>query len=517
MLPISKEENQKASQTEERLREQAEILDAVRDAIIVQGLDGRVLFWNRAAERIYGWTQRELQNLPISDPGDDSMLARWAQKFTEIRPTLLENGEWNGEMENFAKDGRKLIVECRCNLMTSENGDPKSILIINTDITEKKRFEAQVLQLQRMESVGALASGIAHDLNNWLSPILTSIHTLQQRFTDPNSQKWLSIIRKSAERCRDLVDHVLTFARGKEGERTPLSTIRLISDVAKIVNETLPKGVAIEVDVPRNVWAVIGDATQIHQVLMNLCLNARDAMPGGGTLSLSATNIVLSTDDVWMIEGVRPGKYVQISVTDTGLGMNQELIDRAFEPFFTTKKDGLGTGLGLSIALGIVRSHDGFINVASAIGQGAQFNVHLPASEVVLDDRPTFSEMAAQTGAGELILVADDEEDIREITVSTLDSCGYRSIGAGAAEELLALIQAHPEAKLIIADLSLQGLTQGFFTNSIFDQVKIIGASGLRSSEQIEAARKAGVETILWKPYTAQQLLIAIEKKLNAT
>lgn len=501
--------------TEESLREQTDLLDATRDAMIVQGLDGRILFWNRAAERIFGWAREEILGLDSNDFLKDPPLARWSQRYTELRPILLETGEWVGEVENYAKDGRKLILECRCAVRRDDAGEPKSILIVNTDITEKKRFESQVLQLQRMESVGALASGIAHDLNNWLSPILTSIHTLQQRFTDPNSQKWLSIIRKSAERCRDLVDHVLIFARGKEGERVPLNTIRLITDVSKIVRETLPHGVEIEVDVPRNVWAVVGDATQIHQVLMNLCLNARDAMPEGGRLSLAANNITLAKEDVWMIDGVQPGKYVQISVTDTGLGMNQELIDRAFEPFFTTKKDGLGTGLGLSIALGIVRSHEGFINVTSALGQGAQFNVHLQASEVVLDDRPTFSEVATSTGAGELVLVADDEEGIREITVSTLDSCGYRSVGAGNAPEILALCHAHPEVKLIIADLSLQGLTQGFFTDPVFNRIKIIGASGQRSSEQTEAARKAGFETILWKPYTAQQLLIAIEKKLS--
>src|SRR5262249_12003354 len=383
--------------SEERLREQAELLNTARDAILVQDLDGRVLFWNRAAERIYGWTQDEILGKRFGDWVDDPLLTRWENKSREIRTSLIEHGEWAGEMENYTKDGRTLIVECRCVLMADADGRPKSILVINTDITEKKRFEVQFLRMQRMESIGALASGIAHDLNNWLSPILTSIHTLQQRFTDSNSQKWLSIIRKSAERSRDLVDHVLTFAKGKEGERVTLNTIRLLTDAAKIVSETLPRNFSIEADLPEDLWGVVGDATQIHQVLMNLCLNARDAMPEGGKLSLSAANIVLSEDDVWMIENAKSGRYVQISVADTGIGMNQELIDRAFEPFFTTKKDGLGTGLGLSITLGIVRSHGGFINVASAIGQGAKFIVHLPASDDVPADRPTLSDKTLPT------------------------------------------------------------------------------------------------------------------------
>ncbi len=266
------------------LREQAELLDAARDAILVQDMDGRILFWNRAAERLYGWTREEILGTNLRDWVDETTLTRWADKFNEIRRAVLEQGEWMGELENFTKDGRKLIVECRCALMRDADEQPKSVLVINTDITEKKRIESQFLRMQRMESVGALASGIAHDLNNWLSPILTSIHTLQQRFTDPNSQKWLAIIRNSTERSRDLVDQILTFARGKGGERMALNTIHLISDVAKIVGETLPGNIVLKVDLPEDPWGILGDATQVHRVLMNLCINARDAMPGDGAV-----------------------------------------------------------------------------------------------------------------------------------------------------------------------------------------------------------------------------------------
>jgi nitrogen-specific signal transduction histidine kinase/CheY-like chemotaxis protein len=407
------------------------------------------------------------------------------------------------------------MVECRCSLMRNEMGKPKSILITNTDITEKKRLEAQFLKMQRMESIGALASGIAHDLNNWLSPILTSIHTLQLRFTDPNSQKWLSIIRKSAERSRDLVDQVLIFAKGKGGERVTLNTSRLISDVAKIVSETLPRGHQLEVNLPEYLWGVLGDATQLHQVLMNLCLNARDAMTEGGTLSISAANAVLCEDDLWMIEEVKPGKYVQITVKDTGAGMTQETVDRIFEPFYTTKRDGLGTGLGLSITLGIVRSHGGFINVTSSVGQGSQFTVLLPASEVVIEEG-AIAETSVPGGKGELVLVIDDEEDIREITVATLESCGYRALGAVSGQDALSLCSERKlEVKIMIADLALPSLNDEFFRNSLLDKIKIIGTSGLRSQEQIEIAKRAGIETMLWKPYTAQQLLAAIEKNLS--
>lgn len=505
------------NRSDERIREQADLLDAARDAILVQSLEGRILFWNRAAELLYGWAREEILDTDIRSWMNAGTFAKWEGKSREIRDAVLKRGEWMGELENFTKDGRTLIVECRCTLMRDAENRPKSILVINTDVTEKKRLEAQFLRMQRMESVGALASGIAHDLNNWLSPILTSIHTLQQRFTDPNSQKWLGVIRNSAERSRDLVDQVLTFARGKGGERMALNTAYLIGDVAKIAGETLPGSITLEVDLPSDLWSVLGDATQIHQVLMNLCINARDAMPEGGTLKISASNTVLTEDDVWMINDVKPGSYVQIVVGDTGVGMSQDLIDRAFEPFFTTKENGLGTGLGLSITLGIVRGHGGFINITSAIGQGTQFQVHLPASEILAVAVAAMrAESQAPMGHGELVLVVDEEEDIREVTVATLESCGYRALGAVGSQEALTLcVERRAEIRLMIADLALPSFDVLVSSKPLLDSIKVIGTSGLRSRAQMDLARKSGIETMLWKPYTAEQLLVAIEENLD--
>jgi PAS domain S-box-containing protein len=502
--------------SEEKLREQAELLDAARDAIIVMDLEGRVLFWNRAAEKIYGYSASEMLHSRIADRLDAPNELEWKEKWQQIRAVLFEKGEWAGELVNFTKDGRTLTVDCSCSLMRDEAGQAKSMLIIATDVTEKKKLEAQFQKMQRMESLGALASGIAHDLNNWLSPILTSIHTLQQRFTDPNSQKWLSIIRKSAERSRDLVDQVLIFAKGKGGERVVLNTARLVSDVAKIIRETIPRGYTIDIQLGDSLWGVLGDATQLHQVLMNLCLNARDAMPNGGTLTISVSNVLLSEEDVWMVEELSPGNYVQIAVKDTGVGMSQEMIDRIFEPFYTTKKDGLGTGLGLSITLGIVRSHGGIINVTSSVNQGSQFAVLLPGSEIDINESPPTLDAGLPSGNGELVLVVDDEEDIREITVATLESCGYRALGAGSGPDALHLCsERQAEVRLVIADLALPNLSEEFFRNQYLQKIPIIGTSGLRSQEQAEIARRAGIETMLWKPYTAQQLLHAIEKNLS--
>jgi PAS domain S-box-containing protein len=504
---------------EEKLREQAELLNCAQDAILTLDREGRVLFWNKAAERIYGWTAEEVAGTRLDDWVNEEALKKWTEKDAEIKRGLLEHGEWMGELGHFTKDGRPIVVESRCALMRDAEGRPKSVLVINTDITEKKRLEDQFLRMQRLESIGALASGIAHDLNNWLAPIMLSLHTLQQRFTDANSQKWLSLIRKSVERSRDLIDQVLTFAKGAVGERAPLRTSNIVADVAKIVREVVPGDISLDLDLPENLWSVIGDATQVHQVMMNLCINARDAMPGGGKLLITAANQLLDEDDVRANDGVKPGRFVEISVTDTGIGMSPELMDRAFEPFFTTKENGLGSGLGLSTALGIVRSHGGFINVTSAVGKGSQFRVYLPATESKAEGLLEEKEESPPTGHGELILVVDDETEAREVTRATLELSGYRTLGARDGQEALSLYSQHrDEIELVVTNFLLphqDGVSLGGALRHLNPRLGIIVTSGLHSQEQIEAAKRAGIRTILWKPYTAQQLLKAMANNLT--
>lgn len=503
---------------EEKLQEQVELLNCAQDAIMVQDLEGRIVFWNKAAERIYGWEAQEVIGARIAHrisvetrEGGEWRAAIWQ--------SILESGEWMGEAEHLTKDRRTITVVSRCTLMRDSEGKPRSVLVINTEITEKKMLEAQFLRMQRMESLGALASGIAHDLNNWLAPIMMALHTLQQRFTDANSQKWLNLIRKSTERSRDLIDQVLTFAKGAAGERVPLKTSHFITEAAKIVEEIIPHKISLEVDLSEDLWSIIGDATQIHQVMMNLCINARDSMPLGGRLLITASNTILSEADAWMASHINPGKFVRISVIDSGIGMAPELIDRIFEPFFTTKVNGLGSGLGLSTALGIVRSHGGFINVTSSVGKGSEFRVYLPASDREPEPPCEDKEENLLDGGGELILVVDDEQDMREVTRATLESSGYRTLGAENIEEALALFARHEdEIKLVLTNLAapnFDGISLGVALRQLNPQIRIIVTSGLPTRDQIEAANQAGIRTILCKPYTAKELLNAMAKCLN--
>lgn len=496
---------------EEQIREQAALLNNAQDAIAVQDLEGRVLFWNRGAERMYGWTSAEVLNHPL----DELLYAEaHSQRFAELLRHLQEKDEYKGDAQQITKDKNPIMVETRCSLVRDEHGRPKSVLVINTDVTSRKQLETQVLRMQRMESIGSLASGIAHDLNNALAPILMALHTLQQRFTDQNSQHWLSLIRKSAERSRDLVDQVLTFARGASGERLPLELDDLILDMATILKETLPKNLKLEVQVADNLWPLIGDKTQIHQVLMNLCINARDAMPTGGRLTVKAENVQLKQDDVWTYEGVKAGPFVRVIVSDTGTGMPPEVLDRIFEPFFTTKEQGKGSGLGLSTSSGIVRGHGGFIEVKSEIGHGSRFCVCLPAD--VANDTlvPESTE-----DLPDLVLVVDDEPTLLEVTKVTLETAGYRVLAVSDGQEALTVYrQHHAEIKVVVTDMAmpgLDGMSASAAMQEINPAVKIIATSGLRSQQNIEEAKRVGVKAVLWKPYTADDLLNKIAEVIE--
>jgi two-component system cell cycle sensor histidine kinase/response regulator CckA len=251
---------------------------------------------------------------------------------------------------------------------------------------KNERLEAMVLQAQRMESVGALATALAHDLNSAMAPILMGLRALQQRYEDEESQRWLALMNKSAERGKDLIERVLAFARGAEDECAPLKTSELIGDIAGILKETLPENIELQVHAPHDLWSVMGDATQIGQVLMNLCVNARDALPAGGKLMIRARNRYLVEKEKGFAPGAPQPRYVRVTVADTGVGIPREIIDHIFDPFFTTKERGKGTGLGLSTVLAIVRRHDGFVSLFSKVGKGTEFKVYLPAQAPDVSD-----------------------------------------------------------------------------------------------------------------------------------
>ncbi|MDI1312737.1 PAS domain S-box protein [Prosthecobacter sp.] len=501
---------------EDKIREQASLLDKARDAIIVCGPeDHHILYWNRSAERLYGWQAGEVLNLSQVE-----LLNRDSVQFFSVMKTVKEQGEWAGEMQQFDKEGRLVIVESRWTLIKDAQGRPQSILSINTDITERKKLEQQFLRAQRMESIGTLAGGIAHDLNNVLAPIMMAIELLKLQESSAQKLDILSTIEGSATRGADLVKQVLSFARGVEGRQLAVQVGHLLKEIEKIVNETFLKGIQVCCEISSPLWVVQGDPTQIHQVLLNLSVNARDAMPNGGQLKLSATNLLMDGQCASMIPGAKPGQYLHLQVADNGTGMSSEVIERMFEPFFTTKELGKGTGLGLSSVMAIVKSHHGFLRVESELGAGTTFHIYLPAHMSEHEEVDAAIPGDLPRGAGELILVVDDEAAVQQITKQTLETFGYRVLLAADGAEAVSLYsQYRSEVALVLTDMMMP-VMDGPATIQVLmrmnPEICIIAASGMNAAGMEEKAANTGVKNFLPKPYTAETLLKTLDAVLHA-
>jgi PAS domain S-box-containing protein len=500
--------------TNARVREQAALLDTAHEAIQVRDLDGRIIFWNKGAERSYGWAAGEALGRTAVE-----LLYRNAARFREAQAALLADGEWQGEILKHTKDGREIVVEARWTLVRDAQGRPKSVLAIDTDITEKKKIESQFLRAQRMEGIGTLAGGIAHDLNNVLAPIMMSIEMLKDLVRNDDDLALLTTLQSSAQRGADLVKQVLSFARGVEGQRVTVNPLHVMRDLLAVMRDAFPKSIEVRFTSPRDPWTITGDATQMHQVFLNLCVNARDAMPGGGNLTIGMENVMLDETYSVLSPDARPGAYVMVKVEDSGTGIPPEIRDRIFEPFFTTKEIGKGTGLGLSTTLAIVKSHGGFINLYSELGKGTRFRVYLPANitESPADD-VAVERRRLPRGHGELILLVDDEEAIRKVARRTLERFGYRVLVAGNGAEAVALYAQHPgEIAVVLTDMAMpimDGPALVIALREMNPEVLIIGSSGLASDGGVTTAAGAWVHHYVPKPYTAEALLKSLEQVL---
>jgi PAS domain S-box-containing protein len=357
-----------------RIREQAALIDKAQDAILVRDLRDRVVYANPSAVRLYGWTLEALGEpcalRTLLEPARDQAAAALA--------AVTLHGEWQGELAQATHSGDLLRVDCRWTLIRDQAGHPNTILMIHTDVTERRRLESQLLRTQRLQTVWALAGGMAHDLNSALSPVLLGVQRLRDRLNDDASRPVLDAIEAGARRGAAMVGQVLAFARGRDDTRELIDPGTLLRELERILSQSLPSGIRLDILTPPDLWPVLGNATQLQQVLLNLCLNARDAMPHGGDLTVAADNVSLDDGEARDIPGGRPGDHLMVLVADTGAGMSPEVLGRLFEPFFTTKAPDKGTGLGLATSLQIVRGHGGFLHVRSEPGVGTTFELYLP-------------------------------------------------------------------------------------------------------------------------------------------
>jgi len=501
---------------EARIREQARLLDLAHDAIMVRDREDRILYWNHGAEKLYGWTAAEVLGKEAS-----TFLSKGDPAGTATRAEAVESGKWTGDCKHLCKDGSTVTVRSRWTLVRDELGEPKSNLIINTDMTEQKKIQEQFLRAQRLESIGTLASGVAHDLNNILAPILMGAAVLHRTNMSAPDEAILSTIETCAQRGADIVKQVLTFARGAEGAHLLLQPAHLINDLAKIAEGTFPKSITVRTAFPQSLWPIEADPTQLHQVFLNLSVNARDAMPGGGTLTISAENFRVDEHYASMTPGAKPGPHVRFEVTDTGTGIPHEVLENIFDPFFTTKELGHGTGLGLSTAIGIVKSHGGFISVYSELGRGTTFKVYLPAQTNAPATVEENEKAAPPLAHGELLLIVDDEKLILQVAKTLLESHGYRVLTAEDAPEALAIFALRKdEIKLVLTDLAMplmDGIALIRTLQKMKHEVCIIASTG-RGGDEHRLHELAGlhVRSCLTKPYNKSKLLTTLQEALSA-
>ncbi len=509
------EEHAHLRQAEEKIREQVDLLDKARDAILVCDMDSRITFWNQSAERIYEWNSTEAMGKDVRQLFKESIPQL---EDADTVKSLAEHGEWTGEKEHLTKSGKIVVVQSRCTLIRDKQGRPKSKLILNTDITERKQLEEQFLRAQRLESLGVLASGIAHDLNNALSPIVMGIGILREKSLSRELESILNTMETSARRGADMVKQILAFARGGGKQKVLIHVDQLVKEMGEIISDTFSRNINCCVDVDKQSWSVFGLPTQLHQVLMNLCVNARDAMPDGGTLTLATKNIHLDALEAAQHPDAKPGNYVCISATDTGTGIPTEQIKKIFDPFFTTKEIGKGTGLGLSTSLTIIKNHGGFMTVQSQLGRGAEFKCYLPAVTATSLTETITPKPLLAIGNGECILVVDDEEVILAITRTALENYGYRVLTASSGPEAVVhLAERGNDVSLVITDLVMPFM-DGYATihalRRIVPDIKIIISSGLEREKTDKTDHEAKIDARIQKPFTTENLLTTVHEVL---
>lgn len=509
-----KEDITARKQAEERIREQAEIIDHAPLAILIADLDHRITYCNHGAVAFYGRPREEMLGRTAADVLAEESL----EMVHRARLETLSKGSWHGEGPFTTTAGRRGYAEFYMLLIKDAAGRPRARLSIAIDITEKKSLEEQFLRAQRLESLGMLAAGIAHDLNNVLAPVLMGAPLLRLRSSNPADLRLLETIENSANRGAGLVRQILSFAHGASGEKVVVQAKHLLRDIVHFMEETFPKNITLEHDFPNDLWPVRGSPTNIHQVVLNLCVNARDAMARGGKLLLRAENRRIEAGEEREASNLRPGAYLVIEVTDTGVGISPENLERIWDPFFTTKGEGKGTGLGLSTVRGIVASHDGAITVDSVPGQGTSFRVFLPAHEAdaQLVDARRATTSAVRQGSGELLLFVDDETSIRDIGATILGRAGYRVIVARDGFEALSqFLPNAAEIAVIITDLGMPVMDGHELMHAVRRLNPAVGflfMSGLDSSSDSAAPMPS---PLLRKPFGVDDLLQAVRRVLD--
>ncbi len=422
-----------------KIREQATLLDRAHDAIVVLTVEGQHVYHNESARRLFSAATE-------TDSTDSNRLPHWDALPSELKAealsTTLRNKTWEGEFEIATESESAKKIETRWTQIRASDGSIQSIMAISADVTQKRLLEQQLLQSQRLDTIGSLAGGVAHDLNNALSPILMGVQLLRRQSPSEKATRMLDVMEQSTQRGAEMVRQILAFTRGSGEDRQSVDLKSLTDDLVHLVKETFPKNIEVSSYAASDLWPLQANPTQIHQVLLNLCVNARDAMPDGGHLTIAVDNHSQKSSEPATIGVRKPGDYLLLILSDTGSGMPSERVQKIFDPFYSTKAAERGTGLGLTTVKTIIEKYDGFLEISSELGKGTTFEIYLPAHHPSVTASSRAPETATPIGGGQTILIADDEQAVREMLGSTLEASGYNPILTSNGVEAIKAIQS---------------------------------------------------------------------------
>lgn len=502
-------------QAEERILSQATIIDHAHDAIIISSLEGVIQYWNQGARKLYGWGHDEIIGQDIR-----TLLYNDQDTYADAIRRVIEVGEWKGVITQHNKAGQPLAIEASWTLLREPNGKPRTILAINTDITEKKKLQDQVSLAQRMESLGTFAGGIAHDFNNLLTAIIGNIH-LAQRYVPVGAKahEKLRVADAACSRAAELVRRILTFSRTPDRQQTHVNLQTLAEETTQLLRSVAPAMIEIQTTWSKNVPDILADASQIHQVMMNLATNSIQSMGDRGCLKMCVDTVTLKKPVASFTGLLEPGTYVRLSIQDTGVGMDAGTLARIFEPFFTTKQPGQGTGLGLSVVHSIIKDHNGGITVTSAPGKGTKFEVCFPVGHENRGVTRSATPFAAVLGHGECILYVDDEASILSLGKDVLEGCGYKVREFLDPRKALKAFREDPAAfAAVVTDFAMPHMSGTELATELLalrPDIPVILTSGFLRDEDADAARKVGVREVLGKPASVNEIAFALGRLLE--
>jgi PAS domain S-box-containing protein len=503
-------------QVEAKLREQATLLDQANDGIIVRSLDNRILYWNQAAERLYGWQAREVLGRSITDV----LYPRETQNFEQALATVMKQGDFSGRIIQMHKNGSRVTVNARWVLVKNDDDSPRSILAINTDISDRLDLEERLLQSQKLESLGKLTGGIAHDFNNLLTVIIGNAETLREELGgSPELAELAQMVESAGEKGAELTNRLLAFARRQALEPKPVGPDDIIAGMRGLLGRTLGENITLRIIRPQSAWLAFIDPVQFESAILNLCINARDAMPHGGSLIIEVDNTVLNKEDARTPDEVEPGEYVVVAVSDTGSGMSAETVAHAFDPFYTTKPPGSGSGLGLSMVYGFIRQSKGHIKICSELGRGTTVRIYLPRALSHRPDEPDSSPWEPEAVGNEHILLVEDDDAVRSHGTNVLTALGYQVRAARDAQEAMLLLQQGVACDLLFTDVVMPGAMNGpqlaAAANRLRPGLPVLFASGYTESGIIHHGYVDPEVHLLHKPYRRRTLAAKVRTALD--